>query len=656
MAGGRTVSADDLGQIRRLNHVKFDTTGSRVAFTVSWPDLQTNTYRSQIMVTQIKTGLTEAWTLPDQSCYGPGWSPDGQWLSYLAQRSGALSQLYLKSSAGGTIHRLTDLPGGVEYYAWSPDGRWVVVVSPHKEPVFGPSRAREEDPLVIDSIRYKAEGRGFIGESHRALFLLRVNDQTLTPLTSGEYDDIQPAWAPDSRHIAFISARHDSRDVDLGQDVFVLDITNGAVRQVTRTQGSAAWPQWSPDGTKIAYVGTNRLRSQPNHRRLWAVHVFGGKFQQLVSGNLDRTAVVFDDTPCVVWQSLDDLLAPFEDAGKVAYFKVNVTDGAIRRHEDQQLWQVNAFDFHRDTSTLAFVASSPTKPPELYVKPVAHSDDQAVCLTSFHDQWRDEVMLSTMQDFEAISPDGTVVPCWVMRPASYVPGQVYPALLTIHGGPFMQYGYDFNFDFQYWCSLGYAVVFCNPRGSSGYGENWARNLGTHRGVSDYQDVMACVATAQSKWSFIDPTRWAVLGHSYGGYMTNWLIGHTGQFRVACSEAAPVNLYSTCGTSDLAATNYPFVMGFTAQEDPWFYMQRSPLAFADRMSTPLLILHGEYDLRVNMEQSEQLFTALKLLGKEVRFIRFPGENHRFPKTGTPRHRILRLQYIREWFEKHIDTSC
>lgn len=200
----------------------------------------------------------------------------------------------------------------------------------------------------------------------------------------------------------------------------------------------------------------------------------------------------------------------------------------------------------------------------------------------------------------------------------------------------------------------YAVFFCNPRGSSGYAESWARSLGRERGILDFQDVMACTDGALRQFPGIDPGRLALNGGSYGGYMTSWIVGHTDRFRAACSEAAPNNLYSMSGSSDLAGSNHRLVYGFTAQEDPDFYMSRSPIRYAQSVSTPLLIIHSEEDLRVSIEQGEQLFVALRLLGRTVRFIRFPGENHGLARGGRPSHRLQRLGFIREWFTEHLGS--
>jgi dipeptidyl aminopeptidase/acylaminoacyl peptidase len=252
------------------------------------------------------------------------------------------------------------------------------------------------------------------------------------------------------------------------------------------------------------------------------------------------------------------------------------------------------------------------------------------------------------------------VECWIMAPPGAEAGARYPALLNVHGGPFTQYGNRFVDDFQLQAAAGFGVIYCNPRGSAGYSEQWGRAIrgpecahdpGTGWGGADFVDVMSCVETACQRFSWIDPDRLGILGGSYGGYMTSWAIGHTSRFRAACSERACNNLLTMEYSADIAGYIRSYV-GPDHLTDPGTYLRQSPVSYVRDMTTPLLILHSENDLRCPINQAEELFVALRLLGRDPVMYRFPGENHELTRNGSPRHRITRAGLILDWFRTHL----
>ena len=296
---------------------------------------------------------------------------------------------------------------------------------------------------------------------------------------------------------------------------------------------------------------------------------------------------------------------------------------------------------------VASTESRPEHPAEVFVgdrRLSRHTDDLV-----------GSVELSAPEAFTAISADGTEVPAWIMRPAGAVEGQV-PAILNIHGGPFTQYGTRFFDEFQVQAAAGYAVIFANPRGGSGYSEEWGRAIrgpvdGPGWGSRDYEDLMAVVDEAVKRFDFIDPDRVAVIGGSYGGYMTSWMVGHTDRFACAISERAVNDLGGLDGTSDFAGF-FGGEVGATSWDQPEAYRQVSPLTFAKDITTPLLIIHSEQDLRCSISQAEQLFTVLRFLGRDVEFVRFPGEGHELSRSGSPVHREQRFRIILDWLDRHL----
>ena len=250
-------------------------------------------------------------------------------------------------------------------------------------------------------------------------------------------------------------------------------------------------------------------------------------------------------------------------------------------------------------------------------------------------------------------PDGAALDVWVMRPAGVPqPGRRYPTLLVIHGGPATQFGSAFFDEFQVYAGAGYAVVFANPRGSQGYGEAFTRAITRDWGHDDYEDVMAALDEALLRCDFIDPRRLGVLGGSYGGYLTSWIVGHTDRFKAALSERALNDHASFYGTSDIGPVFAEDYAGGPPWELAGWYAERSPLTYASRITTPLMIMHAEHDLRCPISQGEQLFVALKRLGRETVLVRFPDEGHELSRSGRPRHRLERFEIILDWFARHL----
>ncbi len=651
MVTRRPIEIEDLYRLFSLTDVTVDPAGRRVAFTAARPVAEADDYESRIWVYDRETGTTRPWTREDVRSSSPRWSPDGRHLAFLRRSQGGPAQLCVMSADGGESRELTNYQHGVSEYEWSPDSVRFVLTAATVEEWSPDGRGAKTEPVrVIETLRYKFNGRGFIFDKNRHVYVLDLEGGQPLLVSGSDWDDTNPAWSHDGARIAFASARHAEREFDLAADIFVVTLASGETTQITETLGAAESPCFSPDDQVVAYIGADRRTSMPSHRKVWVTQSTGGR-QRPLGADFDRTVAGVDR---LTWSPHGDrVYALYEDEGRIALLAVDTVTGERVQGDRTLPRQIHSYACLAGEGSAVIAASSSQRPPELYLHDLeGRSDD--VCLTEFHNAWMDTVQLTDMEAYWGESADGTSVPCWIMRPPGLDPEGKVPGVLKIHGGPYAQFGYNFNHELQLYCARGYALFFCNPRGSSGYDEEWARSLGRHRGILDYQDVMACADGAIAQFPFVDETRLAVTGGSYGGYMTSWIVGHTKRFAVACSEAAPNNLYSMSGSSDLAGSNHRLVYGFTAQENPEFYMERSPISYAQAIDTPLLIIHSENDLRVSIEQGEQLFVALRLQRKPVRFLRFPGENHNLPRTGRPTHRVQRLSHILTWFADFLST--
>ncbi|MBA2607799.1 MAG: S9 family peptidase [Actinobacteria bacterium] len=312
--------------------------------------------------------------------------------------------------------------------------------------------------------------------------------------------------------------------------------------------------------------------------------------------------------------------------------------------------------FDVQNGVAAFAWMSPTTQAELSVL----VDGVEKQLTSHGTRLASVRVIQEPEAFSAVSKDKTKVACWVIPPVGAKAGKKYPTLLHIHGGPFTQYGNKLFDEFQVAAGAGYAVVYCNPRGSSGYGEAWGKALrgptakiepGTGWGSVDYDDVMAAIDSAIKQFDFIDADRLGVLGGSYGGYMTTWIVGHNKRFKAAISERSANNLLMLEGNSDIA-TAFTGYYGHNAIENPGELIRQSASAYMDKITTPLLILHSEDDGRCPVSQAEELFAGLRLLGREVEMVRFPGESHEMSRSGAPVHRQQRFEIVLEWFDRYL----
>jgi dipeptidyl aminopeptidase/acylaminoacyl peptidase len=304
--------------------------------------------------------------------------------------------------------------------------------------------------------------------------------------------------------------------------------------------------------------------------------------------------------------------------------------------------------------TLALVASDPVMPGDLFVRTLDGATEDERRLTQINAAVLADVALARPEEMGFAGADGWDLQGWVMRPPHAAPGDRVPAILEIHGGPADQYGYSFFLEFQLLAARGYAVLYSNPRGSAGYGRNFMHAVLGDWGGKDYEDVMAGLQAALERGG-LDPDRLGVAGGSYGGYMTNWIVGHTDRFKAAVTMRSVVNIATFFGTSDMGWWLAVDEIGATPWDDLGKLMFHSPISYVASITTPLLILHSDGDLRCPIADAEQLFASLAYLGRTTKFVRFEGQNHNLSRTGHPRSRLIRLREILGWFEEHIPVG-
>jgi dipeptidyl aminopeptidase/acylaminoacyl peptidase len=645
----RGMTPADLFCIQWVSDARIAPDGHTLACTVTRLDEEADDYRSAIWVVPADgSAPPRRFTSGGGKDSAPRWSPEGTRLAFLSDRDRGKAQVYVIDVTGGEAWKLSAIPQGAGAPVWSPDGTRLVTVvrtggedetsrqDSHKPKTF-PAR-------LITTLKYRYNGEGFTYDRRRHLFVIDAASGETRQLTQGDRDDTQPAWSPDSRRLAFVSARHPARDYGRAADIFAVDAEGGEAVQVTPGGGVCALPAWSPDGQSIAYLGYADAVDAPRNSRLWLVPAAGGP-PRCLTAHLDRDLEI-TETAAPIWQADGAaIIVGVQDRGTVGLIQVQVADGTVlplvRSRRSVTSYSVA-------NATLAFTAAEPHRPAEVYVR-TALGEQQVTALNA---DWCATVELPEPEHF-TVHADGGEIDAWVMRPAGFTPGRRYPTLVNIHGGPFAQYGWTFFDEFQVQTGAGYAVLFCNPRGSSGREDAFARAIIGCPGEPDSADVLAMLDEALRRYDFLDPARLGLIGGSYGGYLAGWIVGHTDRFVAAVPERGLYNRYSKDGTSDIwSGHTYLRVHQW---EDPELYWRYSPIAYVRDIRTPLLLLHSEEDLRCPIEQAEQLFTALKQMRREVRFVRFPGENHELSRSGKPSHRVQRFGYILDWFAEKLQTS-
>ncbi len=588
----------------------------------------------------------------------PRWSPDGRQLAFTSDRADKSSQLYVMPVAGGEPRKLTGLKEDVTQAVWSPDGTRIAFVARVRDAAYEEEDDKKRRPRRLTRLQYKLDSVGWTADRTQHLFVVPA-DGSAEPvqLTDGDFEDHSPAWSPDGRTIAFVSARHEDWDLEMVTDAYLVDAAGGEPRRLTQGGGSIGSVSWSPDGTRLAAQRSQGVFDDPRHTNIALVDVGSGEISLLTAG-LDLNCTTYPGVREPLWVG-EELVFVVEDHGRVHIYAVAVDGSGAPRLLVGGEREVTGLD--TAAGRLVFTAGEPTRLSELYDGgPARGTGDPATAgtrLTGVGEAFAAGRELSTPERFTAVSADGSEVDAWIMRPAGHEQGKRYPTLLNIHGGPYGQYGEVFFDEFQVYCGAGYAVVFSNPRGSSGSGEEWARairgpgDLGPGWGSVDYEDCMAVVDEAVRRFDFVDADRLGVIGGSYGGYMTSWIVGHTDRFKAAVSERAVNNFDSQWGSSDFG-WDFKGYMGAFLFEDVETYLKVSPATYARDIHTPLLILHSEDDLRCPVEQAEHLFVTLRLLKRPVELVRFPAESHELTRSGSPLHRVQRFELVVEWFDRYL----
>lgn len=680
----RPVEAEDLYKIVYLEDPRISPDGQWIAFVQVTVSKLENTYKRNIWLAPTDGRKPLQLTRGGKDSQ-PRWSPDGKYLAFTSVRdlkqkkSSDKPQIYLLpiQYPGGDARQLTQMEYGAGNPWWSPDGSRLAFTAglnteerrtEGEEPEEAPkdlleARHRKErreeaekkrwDPRWVERIPYR-EGTAFLDDRYQQLYVVEVaeglTDEEAKPRRLTDLDEHYgpPSWTPDGKYLLTLRTRRPGVDQPMRErSLFRLSVEDGSEEQITGNEFSEGGPTptpplASPDGQWIAYQRSPGRSPYSHPTRLTVIPASGGEARDL-SLEFDRSVNDFRWSPDSRW-----LYMTLNDRGRIEIYRVSPEGGDVEKIIPGTM-DAEQFDVAPDMG-IAFVAETPSSPPELFWQP--GGADEPMQLTQVNKPLLDEVIVQPTHEMIVKAPDGQEIQAWYVLPVEYEEGKTYPLAFNIHGGPHAMWSPSTKsmwHEWQFHAARGYVALFSNPRGSDGYGHAFMDAIHHQWGEPAMTDLMAVVNALLDK-GFVDESRMAVTGGSYGGYMTAWIVGHTDRFSCALTARGVYNLLSFYGTSDI-----PSLISDEFDVEPWEDPDKlwkwSPVAYAHQIKTPLLIKHGDNDYRVPIEQAEQLFAIARRSGAPVKFIRYPRDGHELSRSGEPEHRLHRLNLMIDWFDKY-----
>ncbi|MEN0644277.1 S9 family peptidase [Alkalicoccobacillus gibsonii] len=651
----RVITPEDLLQLRSVTSPALSSNGEQLVYVETTLHNEKNAYAAELM----KTSLTDPHSTV-QLTQGehvnrlPQWSPKEEILAFISNRTGT-PQLFLLSG-WGEPKQLTEEKKGVTDFKWSPDGTQIAYTSVQlPEDEKEDKEDKQLEPLVVNKMKYKSDASGFWQGEYTHVFTVDIQSHKHSQLTSGEMSYTLLDWMSDSQQVLVTSVNQKDTDFVFTNDLLILSVETKEQVQLTDQTHVISEASVSPDGAYIAMRAHERAYENATHFEIYLLELATTTWTKLTADwDVQLGPVVAADflqntvDPGLVWsQDSKSISLLVSSNGNVDVYQVSVdgTREALLTGEQH----VYGFALHPDGQTLVAGISTSGHPGDLYLTKV--KTNEVTRLTTSNDSVLDELEVVQAEEIRFTHEEGHELQGWLMKPSGFSEGESYPLIVEIHGGPHAMYANSYMHEFQTLTSRGFAVLYINPRGSLGYGQEFVNAVRGDYGGGDYRDIMAAVDYTLEQNPWIDETRLGVTGGSYGGFMTNWIVGHTNRFKAAVTQRSICNWTSFYGVSDIGYyfTEWQIQADLNETDKLW---KHSPLAYVNQIETPLLILHGEKDYRCPIEQAEQLYIALKRREKTTTFIRFPEANHELSRSGKPSLRLRRLEAIGQWFDQYL----
>jgi acylaminoacyl-peptidase len=654
------LNTETFWEMRTVTDPQITRDGKSVIYVLGWSDKMVDQRFSNLWIVSSDGKDNRPLTTGSHRDTAPRISPDGTRVAYLSNRSGK-TQIHVRWLDSGQEAQITDLQQSPSNVEWSPDGKWIGYTSrvPAKSDFSirlpeKPNGARWQDPpIVITKLRWTADGTGILQPGYTHVFAVPATGGTPKQITNGDYNHGGGggggaqgggfAWSADGKWIYASTSRIPDAEYNLeGGDIYAYSVDDGSVKQLTARKGPDTDPVPGPGGKKIAYVGHDWKFQSYTVNHLYLMDLDGSSPRN-VTASLDR------DVRSPHW-SWDGKMIYFlvADHGTTQLYSVEVDSGALKKvtNGTQELGVGGGFTI-ADNSMVATVRSTPDSPGDVVMFP-ATRQATPTRLTSVNESLLSQYQLSSVEELTFDSFDGKAMQGWIIKPPNFDPSKKYAFILDIHGGPHSMYGVSFQHEMQIQAARGYVVLYMNPRGSTGYGEEFGNIIHTHYPGDDYKDLMIGVDKMIEK-GYIDPKKLCVTGGSGGGLLTAWVIGHTDRFAAAVSQFPVTDWTTQAGTADGGYNHSALWMKTLPWDNPQQFIEHSPIYFAKNFKTPTMVITGESDRRTPIAESEELYFALKAQHVPAVLVRVPNEFHGINVYTS--HHIDKIEYILAWMEKY-----
>lgn len=662
----RFLNPEDLYKYHSVTNPQIAPSNEEAIFVRTQMDKSDQKYYAHLFHIALETGEVTQWTFGNERISNPLWSPNGKQVAFLSNRE-EKNQVYILNKNGGEAKKITAFTNGVNSFQWASCGKKLWVTGSLKEGQgfldvadkdLEKDSKKKLEPYIVDQMKHKMDGIGDNGlrkqREYSHIALVTIEDSTVEQFSEGNYSYSLQGLSNDGKKLVIGVNRTENKDFDFRSPLYVVDIETKEETPLVEADGYYGEAVFSSDDRYIAYVGSDATFKNATHGHVFIYDTEFGVTTKLTEG-LDIPVgdyAVADvqqgvTVPSIVWTNNHDLYFQVSTMGDVRLYYATL-DGAIYPASPEGE-HVYGYAISNDGLFSLMTVSNPTFIGELFKYEITTGERKQ--LTYFNEAFLEEV--------EFVVPDSIVykgngnwdLHGWLMKPAGYVEGTKYPLILEIHGGPHAMYANTFFHEMQLLAAQGYGVLYVNPRGSHGYSQQFVDAVRGDYGGGDYEDIMAGLDYVVTENEWIDETRIGVTGGSYGGFMTNWIVGHSNRFKAAVTQRSISNWISFFCVSDIGYYFSDWQIGANMMdvEKLWHH---SPLKYAKNIKTPLLILHSEKDFRCPIEQGEQMYMTLKSMGKETSFVRFPESDHNLSRTGNPNLRISRLKQLTGWFAKYL----
>ena len=644
----------DIFELEHVSDPQISPDGNQVVYVRNFMDIMTDRKRSNLWIMNFDGSNNRPLTTGGQNDYAPRFSPDGKQLAYISNKDGK-SQIYLRWLDNSAEAQLTHLQSSPSNLNWSPDGNWLGFSMFVKEAPKGfasipapPPGAKWAEPArYIDKMKYRGDGAGYLRDGYRQLFILSIDGGTPRQITKESFDHGGNfAWTKDGESLIFSANRNEDRELNPNNsEIYEVSISSGDVYTLTSRKGPDNAPQMTMDGKSIVYTGLDDKYLGYQQAELYIMNRDGSDPRRILSD------FKYAINSFKVSKNSDGVFFSFDKEGntKLAFTnwegKVTELAGDLGGLSLGRPYGGSQFNIGPN-GKYAFTHSTPDHPADLAL---GKKGGSSKVVTRLNEDLFGYIKLGEVEEiwYES-SYDQQKIQGWICKPPNFDPSKKYPLLLEIHGGPFANYGDRFSAEVQLFAAAGYVVLYTNPRGSSSYGKDFGNLIHHNYPNQDYDDLMTGVDEVIKK-GYIDEDQLYVTGGSGGGVLTAWIVGHTDRFRAAVVAKPVINWYSFVLNADAPGFFYKYWFPGLPWDNLEHYMKRSPISYAKNVTTPTMLLTGEKDYRTPISETEQYYTALKLVGVETAMVRIPEAGHGI--AARPSYLISKVLHILEWFDRH-----